>query len=140
MNWSWGDAWVLMAAFYADERPVSLASLFAAGDALNHALFLDDELQHGLTLLSAAGLARLDGEVIVLSDDGIRLCEEAIGSTEHMRGALKQVEKLLEAIDLSGTDLTPVTIPAAAVRSAIEEAHKRAARQVRELEDQAGKS
>jgi hypothetical protein len=130
MNWSWSDAWVLMAAHLSKENPVSLSSLFAMGDALNHTLFLDDELEHGLTLLSAAGLAHLDGEVVVLSSDGIRLCEEAIKSTAHVRGAMRKAEEKLQEIDLAGKDLTPVTIPAAAVAAGIKGAHKIAARQM----------
>ena len=62
MTWSSSDAWLLTAAYVTEENPVSLRSLFAAGDAINHAIFTDEEIDHGLTRLEAAGLACLDGE------------------------------------------------------------------------------
>jgi hypothetical protein len=130
VSWSWSDAWLLTAAYVADESPVTLARLFAAGDALNKTLFLDQELEHGLTLLGAAGLARLDGEVIALTDDGRRLCRGAFESTTSARDALKKVEEELRAIDVSGWDLTPVEVPEDAVRAAIKEYHATAWRNV----------
>ena len=61
MNWSWSDAWLLTAAYFTQENPVSLRGVIGAGDGINHAIFTDDELDHGMTRLTAAGLARLEG-------------------------------------------------------------------------------
>jgi hypothetical protein len=124
VSWSWSDAWVLTAAYFARENPVTLERLFAAGDALNHALFLDRELEHGLTLLSAAKLARLEGEMVVLTDEGVQLCERAIASTDHMLAAMKKVEEELRRIDLTRRKLPRVEIPHDAVSRALEQYHK----------------
>ena len=51
MKWSWSDAWLLTAAYFTEENPVSLRGLIGAGDAINHAIFTDNELDHGLTRL-----------------------------------------------------------------------------------------
>ena len=133
MTWSWSDAWLLTAAHFTGENPVTLRRLFGAGDAINHALFTDNELDSGLTRLQAAGLARLDGDKIVLSDEALRLCREAVDSTGYMFGATKTVEAALRTIDLGGKDLDPVEVPKDAVVAAIEQYHKDFAREYAEM-------
>jgi hypothetical protein len=133
VKWSWSDAWLLTAAYFTEENPVSLRSLFAAGDAINHAIFTDDEIDHGLTRLQAAGLAHLESEAIVLADDAIRLCEEAVKSTPYMFEGTKRVEAALRKIDLTGKDFKLVEVPKPAVRAALEQYHKDAARTIAEL-------
>jgi hypothetical protein len=133
MNWSWGDAWVLTAAYVTQENPVSLRALIGAGDGINHAIFTDNELDHGLTRLSAAGLARLEGETIVLTDDAIRLCENAAKTTPYLLETVDAVEVALREIDLTGKQLEPVVVPKPAVVAAIEQYHKDFARMYAEL-------
>jgi hypothetical protein len=135
MRWSWSDEWLLTAAYFTEENPVSLRSLFAAGDAINHAIFTDEEIDHGLTRLEAAGLACLDGETIVLTDDAKRLCEEAVKSTPYIFDGVKPVEAALRKIDLTGKEFTPVEVPKRALRAALEQYRKDAARIIAELGD-----
>ena len=127
MTWTWSDAWVLTAAYLPKENPVTLTELFGAGDAVNHAIFTDDELEQGLTKLRAGGLLRWDGEVITLTEKGLRLCDEAVESEQYIRQAMKKIEDELRAIDLAGADLTPIELDTRAVDAAIEAYHKRAA-------------
>ena len=133
MNWSWSDAWLLTAAYFTEENPVSLRGLIGAGDSINHAIFTDDEIDHGLTRLTAAGLARLEGETIVLTDEAIRLCEEAVKSTPYMFESTKKVESALRTIDLTDKKLTPVEVPKPAVVAAIKQYHKDFAREYADL-------
>ena len=131
MNWAWSDAWLLTAAYFTQENPVSLRALIGAGDAINHAIFTDDEIDHGLTRLSATGLARLEGETIVLTE-AIRLCEEAVKTTPYMFESTKKVEAALRTIDLSEKKLEPVEVPKPAVVAAIEQYHRDFAREYAE--------
>ena len=133
MNWSWSDAWLLTAAYFTQENPVSLRALIGAGDGINHAIFTDAELDNGMTRLTAAGLARLEGETIVLTDEAVRLCENAVKTTPHARAAMKAVEVALREIDLTGKEMEPVVIPKQAVVAAIEQYHKDFARMYAEL-------
>jgi hypothetical protein len=133
MNWSWSDAWLLTAAHFAEENPVTLRGLIGAGDGVNHAIFTDDEIDHGLTRLSAAGLARLEGETIVLTDEAVRLCKKAIGTNRYMLEAVDAVEAALREIDLTGRKFEPVVVPKEAVVAAIEQYHKDFARMYAEL-------
>jgi hypothetical protein len=133
MKWAWSDAWLLTAAYFTEENPVSLRGLIGAGDAINHAIFTDNEIDHGLTRLSAAGLARLDGETIVLTQDGIRLCEEAVKSTPYMFESTKKVESALRRIDLSDKKFEPAEVPKPAVVAAIEQYHRDFAREYADL-------
>src|SRR3954451_2944115 len=68
VNWTWTDAWVLTAAYFPKKNPVTLTELFAAGDAMNKAIFTDDEIQQGLMKLTAAELLQWDGKVISLTE------------------------------------------------------------------------
>jgi hypothetical protein len=129
MKWTWSDAWLLTAAYFTQEDPVSLRGLIGAGDAINHAIFTDNELDHGLTRLNAAGLARLEGETIVLTDDATRLCEKAMKTTPYMLKSVDAVEAALREIDLSGKPMKPVEVPKRAVVAAIEQYHKDFARE-----------
>ena len=133
MNWSWSDAWLLTAAYFTQENPVSLRGLIGAGDGINHAIFTDDELDHGMTRLTAAGLARLEGETIVLTDEAVRLCENVVKARGYTRDAMKAVEVALREIDLTGKEMDPVVVPKPAVVAAIEQYHKDFARDYAEL-------
>jgi hypothetical protein len=133
VNWSWSDAWLLIAAYSTQENPVSLRGLIGAGDGINHAIFTDNELDQGMTRLTAAGLARLEGETILLTDEAVRLCEDAVKTTPYMRAAMKAVEVALREIDLTGKEMDPVVVPKPAVVAAIEQYHKDFARDYAEL-------
>jgi hypothetical protein len=133
VSWTWSDAWLLTAAYSTQENPVSLRGLIGAGDSINHALFTDDEIDDGLTRLTAAGLARLEGESILLTDDALHLCEEAVKATAYMFEATKAVEAALRKIDLTGKELDPVVVSKPAVVAAIEQYHKDFAREYAEL-------
>lgn len=133
MTWTWSDAWLLTAAYFTGENPVSLRVLIGAGDGINHAIFTDNELDHGMTRLTAAGLARLEGETIVLTDQGVHLCEDAVKASGYTRDAMKAVEVALREIDLTGKDVDPVVVPKPAVVAAIEQYHKDFARNYAEL-------
>jgi hypothetical protein len=135
MNWTWSDAWVLTAAYFTQENPVSLRGLIGAGDAINHAIFTDNELDHGMTRLTAAGLARLEGETIVLRDEAVRLCENAMKTTPYMLDSVDAVEAALREIDLTGKEFEPVVVPKQAVVAAIEQYHKDFARMYADLRE-----
>jgi hypothetical protein len=50
------DAWLLLALLYAKE-PADRKRIVEVGDAINHAIFTDEELEGGLARLQAAGHA-----------------------------------------------------------------------------------
>ena len=124
---------MLTAAYSTQRNPVSLRALIGAGDGINHAIFTDGELDDGLTRLSAAGLARLEGETIVLTDDALRLCADAVKATPYMFDAVEAVEAALREIDLTGKEIEPVVVPKPAVVAAIEQYHKDFARDYAKL-------
>jgi hypothetical protein len=120
MTWSSSDAWLLTAACMTGESHVSLTSLIGAGDALNHAIFTDDELNEGMTKLKAAGLANWDGEAIVLTDAAVRLYEQAAAPTRYMLEAMENVDQALQQIALDESKLEPVELPPDEISDAIE--------------------
>jgi hypothetical protein len=127
VNWTWTDAWVLTAAYLPKKNPVTLTELFAAGDAVNKAIFTDDEVEQGLMKLSAAELLQWDGKVIALTEKALRLCDEAVESTQYILQAMKRIEEELRQIDLTGAVLTPIQLHRDAVDAALKAYHERPA-------------
>jgi hypothetical protein len=133
VSWVWSDAWVLTAAYVTEQNPASLTDLIGAGDYINHAILMDEELEHALTHLGAAGLTRLEGEGILLTEEGLRLCDDAVKPERYILEAVEKVEQALRRIDLSDQELTPIKVREAAVREAIERYQARAAEHTPEL-------
>lgn len=123
MSWSWSDAWVLTAAYLAASNPVDLSDLVAAGDHINHAIFTVDELEHAFARLTAAGLVDVNGEIVTLSDDAIRLCQAAVDPVRQVLTATDNVDKALRQIALD--ELSPITIDPSSLRGATERYRKR---------------
>jgi hypothetical protein len=61
-DWEFADAWVATAVAI-QETPCDLAAVIAAGDALNHAILLREEIEQAVSRLVGAGL-------LWISDDG----------------------------------------------------------------------
>src|SRR6185503_4997727 len=56
ITYRWTDAWLLLAIIYSsNEKPASLRNIIGAGDAINHAIFTDDEFESGLYRLTQGG-------------------------------------------------------------------------------------
>jgi hypothetical protein len=52
----WTDAWLLLAIIYSSGRkPAILKDIVGAGDAINHAIFNDEEFESGLYRLTQGG-------------------------------------------------------------------------------------
>jgi hypothetical protein len=119
VNWSWTDAWLLTAACMTEENPVSLRSLFAAGDAVNHALFTDEELNRGMTNLAAAGLAEWNGEAIVLSGRALGVYEQAAAGARYLDQVMENVEAALREIPLHESGVARIELPPAAISDAV---------------------
>lgn len=65
----WSDAWLLYAILGASaEAPAPLEDVVAAGDAMNHAIFTFDELNGGLTRLTAVGLVTVVDKLLAATD------------------------------------------------------------------------
>jgi hypothetical protein len=94
-RWAWSDAWVLTAACAVGRNPVSLVDLIAAGDYINHAILLDEEIRDAVERLAAANLARLENDEVRLTEAGLQLCEEARSSG---RGVLEDVNAMNRAL------------------------------------------
>jgi hypothetical protein len=56
IEYQWSDVWLLQSIMLSEEGGASLLSIIGVGDAINHAIFTDDELESGFARLSAGGL------------------------------------------------------------------------------------
>lgn len=68
-RYRWTDAWLLAAVALASKSKSALLwEIIAAGDALNHALFTDEEIESGLARLTRGGwVAERDETFLVTS-------------------------------------------------------------------------
>lgn len=57
-EYCWEDAWLLLAVKYATENNeiASTEEVEEAGDFINHAIFEDREIEHGVSILTPSGL------------------------------------------------------------------------------------
>jgi hypothetical protein len=71
----WSDAWLLAAVDWSGGG--DFARLIEAADAINHAIPTDEEVEHAIRFLDAAGLLRFSGNSLHLTEEGRRLCKQA---------------------------------------------------------------
>jgi hypothetical protein len=71
----------------------------------------------------------------VLTDDAKRLCDQAVKSSPYILDGMERVEAALRKIDLTGKEFTPAEVPKRALRAALEQYQRDAARTVAELGD-----
>ena len=83
------DAWVLLAIIYANRSgPATLNKIIGAGDAINHAIFLPNELEGGLARLTAGGYVTEDKGTFAPTDKALAYS----GSSRHSRAMLKELK------------------------------------------------
>lgn len=94
--YQWTDAWLLQAISLAGCRqPAELKDINAAGDAINHAIFTDEEIKGGLARLSRGGWIKGQGGRFATTRKFKVL--EAKLSRVHLT-AVEQIEKLLAVV------------------------------------------
>jgi uncharacterized protein (TIGR02996 family) len=90
MDFVWSDAWVFLSLDYA-RRPADRARIVAAGDTMNHAILMEEELEGGLRRLRAWGYAVERESGFNLGPKGYPISEEVsrVGFTRAFRIAEK---------------------------------------------------
>ena len=83
------DAWVLLAIIYANRSgPATLDKIIGAGDGINHAIFLPNELEGGLARLTAGGYVIEANGTFAPTDKALTYS----GSSRHSRAMLKELK------------------------------------------------
>jgi hypothetical protein len=91
-EWTFGDAWVLKAASASGDDGARFVDVVAAGDVLNHAILMEDEVVHAVRRLVGAGLVSADDSVIVVTAAGRSRCAPGRG------GLFSQVDVVLRRL------------------------------------------
>ena len=125
-TWVRSDAWVLaVIAGYWGER-CSLTDVVAAGDAINHAILMDAEVEHAVRLL-------LGADLIDTSERMFRLTAAGTDFVEHRRGGLVgQVDYLLPRLRRLPDLVGPWQLEPGELESAVRAYQRRAASRLRE--------
>jgi hypothetical protein len=87
------SAWVLLAVKYAQGKNNSASK---AGDFINHAIFLEQELEHAIKLLSHTSLLQVNGNIFILGSFFPNFWKKP-GAGKH-RSVHKQLEKITNAL------------------------------------------
>jgi hypothetical protein len=111
-DWEFADAW-LATAVAVQDQPCDLTGVIAAGDALNHAIFLREEIEQAVRRLVGAGLLRV-------SDDGNFSLTSAGADLVGRRqgGWFEQIDSVLEVLRQIPVEEGAFSLPDEAVRSA----------------------
>jgi hypothetical protein len=86
VEWRSEDAWLLLSVFYARKvwsRWCSVRAIIATADAINHAVFNEDELDGAVRRLSSAGLLAVEGERMALTAAGRGLVRQVRAKSWH---------------------------------------------------------
>ena len=101
--WDFASAWVL-AAVALWKRPCSLSEVVEAGDVLNHAILLDQEVEGAMRKLLGSGLVTVTpGLEFALTQQGAMLVDRRTGS---MFSQVKSVQSLLDSVPVLSEGFT----------------------------------
>jgi len=98
-SWVWSDAWAVQAMLHSDGE---LGSIVGIGDALNHAIFTYEELEHAFSILQRGGLLDARDGRFLLTDQFREKLESTVGA--H---CLAQRDAILRMLECTGTPPRP---------------------------------
>ena len=100
-NFKLEDSWLLLAVKYAqgEKESATKEEVIEAGDFINHAIFMNEEIEHGIRVLTPPCLLEVKGEAFKLGSKFSELWEKS-GAEQH-RGVHKQLEKLQYAMGIA---------------------------------------
>jgi hypothetical protein len=100
-KYSWEDAWLLLAVKYAQENNevVTTEEVEKAGDYINHVIFEDSEIEHGISVLAPEGLLEVKDGNYKLGSSFQGLWD--LSGAEKYRAVQKQLEVLCKAMGIT---------------------------------------
>ena len=100
-KYCWEDAWLLLAVKYAqeDNELVTIEEVEKAGDFINHAIFEDSEIEHGIAVLLPASLLEVKEGIFKLGPSFQGLWHTS--GAEKYSGVQKQMEMLCKAMGIT---------------------------------------
>ncbi len=92
------DAWFFVAImdYGTSFKPIDLSQIIAAGDMVNHAIFLPEELRQGFKKLITKGLIEIKGTNMRLSKEGIEIKNKV---RSERGGLFKMVNNTLKRLN-----------------------------------------
>ncbi|MES9974333.1 MAG: hypothetical protein ABW094_08740 [Candidatus Thiodiazotropha sp.] len=100
-KYCWEDAWLLLAVKNAQENneTVTAKEVEMAGDIINHAIFEDSEIEHGISVLTPTGLLEVNEGVFKLGPSFQSLWDKS--GAKKYRGDQKQLEMLCKSMGIT---------------------------------------
>lgn len=91
------DAWLLLAILYASREAggASLEQVTTAGDYINHAIFTEDELEGGLSRLSAGGFIKRESGLFSITDKVLQAYEKTHTPRRYVYKELEDMVRFL---------------------------------------------
>lgn len=100
------DAWAVLAMFHGGGE---LKDIIAAGDAVNHAVFNYDELEHAFSLLASAGLANIaQGRFDLVDEFRAKLAPAVSGLSFYSQQ--QAIVQVLESLNIDSNEVHPIAL------------------------------
>ena len=98
IEYQWSDIWLLQSIIFGGgEKGASLYDIIRTGDALNHAIFTNDELESGFARLTAGGLIIEKEKMFFPTEKANEIYRKADKKGGSIYTIRKRLEKLLKA-------------------------------------------
>ena len=94
VGWTFGGAW-FAAAVATSKQPSTLQDVIGAGDAINHAIFTNEEIVHAVQLMVGSGLLEVKPDSFQLTAAGRQLLDRRTGG---LIGQTASIQKLLRTV------------------------------------------
>ncbi|MGH2808169.1 MAG: hypothetical protein ACRDKT_12950 [Actinomycetota bacterium] len=129
-TWTSSDAWFLTAAWWANHevKPAPLDRIIGAGDALNHSIFIREEIVQAVSRLRAAELIELDGRRFRVTDRA----DELLKSADRYGFILHRTERELRTVSFPAS-IDEFGISEDEFKDAVETYHRRAQETLRRI-------
>jgi len=96
--YQWSDIWLLQSIIIGGgEKGASLFNIVSTGDALNHAIFTDEELESGFSRLTAGDLIVDEENKFFPTEKAIQIYEKASKRGGSIYTIRERLQKLLKA-------------------------------------------
>lgn len=98
IDYQWSDVWLLQSIMVGGGKAgVTLFNIISVGDAINHAIFGDDELESGFSRLTVGGLIVEREGKFFPTEKAIELYEKACAKGGGIHTIRERLQKLLKA-------------------------------------------
>jgi hypothetical protein len=126
-SYNWSDAWLLLSIIHASKkRGATLNEIIEAGDAINISIFTPEEMESGLSRLTAGGYIEEKGGAFSITEQLAGQLSRTKILSRYIRKQLEDIRKLIGAASWAAVQPNPNNLQYPGFsKELFEEAYKR---------------